>query len=71
MECVKRHRASSRSKVLQLTAALAPDSGAGDEQVQETLVDIINVQIGQQHVRSYFDEESDKLRKTAEEVNFH
>ena len=57
--------------MLQLTAALPPDSGAGDEQVQETLVDIINVQIGQQHVRSYFDEESDKLRKTAEEVNFH
>jgi hypothetical protein len=31
-------------------------------------VDIIGVQIGQQHVKDYFDDESDKLRKTAEEV---
>ena len=68
LPCAKRHRDARRSKLAQPTAALAPDPGAGDERVQETLVDIIGVQIGQQHVKEYFDDESDKLRKTAEEV---
>ena len=68
LPCAKRHRDARRSKLAQPTAALAPDPGAGDERVQETLVDIIGVQIGQQHVKDYFDDESDKLRKTAEEV---
>jgi hypothetical protein len=68
LPCAKRHRHARRSKLAQPAAALAPDPGAGDERVQETLVDIISVQIGQQHVKSYFDDESDKLRKTAEEV---
>ena len=68
LPCAKRHRGARGSKLAQPTAALAPDPGAGDERVQETLVDIIGVQIGQQHVKDYFDDESDKLRKTAEEV---
>lgn len=68
LPCAKRHRDARRSKLAQPMAALAPDPGAGDERVQEILVDIIGVQIGQQHVKDYFDDESDKLRKTAEEV---
>lgn len=31
-------------------------------------MDIIKVQIGQQHVKSYFEDESDRLRRTADEV---
>lgn len=54
----------------QPAAALASDPDAGDERVQDNLVDMIHVQIGQQHVKSYFEDESDRLRRTAEEVKF-
>ncbi len=43
------------------------DAG-GDERVQDGLVDMLNVQIGQQHVKSFFEDESERLRRTAEEV---
>ncbi len=56
-----------------ITAALPPDpgnGGGGDERVQEGLVDMVSLQIGQQHVKDFFLDESEKLRRTAEEVLF-
>ncbi len=40
----------------------------GDEKVQENLVDMLGLQIDQQHIKTYFEDESDKLRATAEAV---
>lgn len=65
---VCRQRVFRQRRSTKPTAALASDSGAGNERVQDNLVDMIHVQIGQQHVKSYFEDESDRLRRTADEV---
>ncbi len=40
----------------------------GDEKVQDTLVDMLGLQIGQQHVKGHFEDESERLRAAAEAV---
>ena len=57
-----------RQKRQRCPAAL-PDSG--DQDVQNRLVDVIRLQIGQEKVRDFVQSEQDKLRQTAEEVRKH
>jgi hypothetical protein len=63
----QRRQLPRRWRRAQGTASALADSG-GDERVQDGLVDMIHVQIGQQHVKSFFEDESDRLRRTAEEA---
>jgi hypothetical protein len=42
----------------------------GDGSVQDGLVNMIGLQIGQAHVSTYFEDQSDRLRATAEQVCF-
>lgn len=42
--------------------------GEGDGSVQDGLVNMIGLQIGQAHVSTYFEDESDRLRATAEQA---
>ena len=59
-------RKRSRSAVAEQHARLPDDSGSPD--VQAKLMDIIRVQIGQEKVKDFVKEESEKLRQAAEEV---
>lgn len=54
-------------------AVSSKDPGAddGDGSVQDGLVNMIGIQIGQAHVSTYFEDASDKLRATAEQVRIH
>lgn len=45
-----------------------PGPDGGDGSVQDGLVNMIGLQIGQAHVSTYFEDESDRLRATAEQV---
>jgi hypothetical protein len=45
-------------------------SGSGDANLQERLVDIVRLQIGQEKVKESVEEEKEKLQKVAEEVSF-
>ena len=48
--------------------ALPPDD-SGNADVQDKLMNIIRVQIGQEKVKDFVKEESEKLRQAAEEVS--
>lgn len=47
-----------------------PSDNLGNSGVQEKLMDIIRVQIGQEKVKDFVNLESEKLRQAAEEVCF-
>lgn len=59
---------SVRSLQVRAVSNPFPTGPDGDERLQDTLVDMLNVQIGQQHVKSYFNDESERLREAAEEA---
>ena len=46
-----------------------PADDAGNPDVQQKLMDIIRVQIGQEKVKDFVKEEGKKLRQAAEEVS--
>ena len=46
-----------------------PSDDAGSSEVQNKLLDVIRVQIGQVKVKDFVKEESEKLRQAAEEVS--
>ena len=60
------HKARLPRQKRQRCRAALPDSG--DQDVQNRLVDVIRLQIGQEKVRDFVQSEQDKLRQTAEEV---
>ena len=63
------HRTKLPRQKRQRCRAALPDSG--DQDVQNRLVDVIRLQIGQEKVRDFVQSEQDKLRQTAEEVRRH
>ena len=60
-------RKRSRASFAEQYAQSADDSGSPD--VQEKLMNIIRVQIGQEKVKDFVEEEGEKLRQAAEEVS--
>ena len=60
---------SGRSIPVAAAGNRANGNEPGDEKVQENLVDMLGLQIDQQHIKTYFEDESDKLRATAEAVS--
>eukprot|EP00891_Asterochloris_glomerata_P006899 jgi/Astpho2/6899/Aster-x1405 len=60
------HKARLPRQKRQRCRAALPDSG--DQDVQNRLVDVIRLQIGQEKVRDFVQSEQDKLRQTAEEA---
>ncbi len=60
-------RKRPRAAFAEQHAQLPDDSGNPD--VQEKLMNIIRVQIGQEKVKDFVKEESEKLRQAAEEVS--
>ena len=65
-QCLHVHKARVPRQKRQRCRAALPDSG--DQNVQNRLVDVIRLQIGQEKVRDFVQSEQDKLRQTAEEV---
>ena len=64
-------RSSSRKRPRAASAQhhAQPSDDAGSSEVQNKLLDVIRVQIGQVKVKDFVKEESEKLRQAAEEVS--
>lgn len=72
--CILRPSKTTRASRKRSRAAFAdqyaqPADNSGSPDVQEKLMDIIRVQIGQEKVKDFVKEEGEKLRQAAEEVS--